>query len=106
MISEALKLFVARGIFTVGLADSITRRISNEVRVNYGNDRVGSQFRLDNLGGAVPDTAQGTGCCGKAARFASLGITEQFPLSHSRNKVSVTFQMGPQRKLRLHSEMA
>ena len=40
--------------FTVGLTASITPRISNELRTNYSNDRVGSQFRLDNLGGAVP----------------------------------------------------
>ena len=42
--------------FTVGLTQLITPTISNEVRANYSNDRVGSQFRLDNFGGAVPLT--------------------------------------------------
>jgi transposase InsO family protein len=46
--------------------------------------------------------------CGKIARSASLGIAKRFPLSHSRNnnKVSVTFQMARQERLRLHSKMA
>jgi hypothetical protein len=42
--------------FTVGLNQIITTAISNEVRANYSNDRVGSQFQLDNFGGAVPLT--------------------------------------------------
>jgi hypothetical protein len=58
--------------------------------------------------GRVADTAQrpeGANGCGKAARSASLGIPSRFPLSHSRNnnKVSVTFQMARQGRLRLHS---
>jgi hypothetical protein len=40
--------------FTVGLTESITPHISNEVRANYSNDRVSSRFRLDSFGGAVP----------------------------------------------------
>ena len=40
--------------FTVGLNESITPHISNEVRANYSNDRVGSRFTLDSYGGAVP----------------------------------------------------
>jgi hypothetical protein len=40
--------------FTVGLNGLITPRISNEVRVNYSNDRVVTKYFLDNFGGAVP----------------------------------------------------
>jgi hypothetical protein len=40
--------------FTVGLAEIVTPKISNEVRANYSNDRVGTKFALDHFGGAVP----------------------------------------------------
>jgi hypothetical protein len=40
--------------FTLGLAEQIQPQISNEVRANYSNDRVGTVFHLDNFGGAVP----------------------------------------------------
>ncbi|MBV8553908.1 MAG: TonB-dependent receptor [Acidobacteriaceae bacterium] len=40
--------------FTLGLNELITPRISNEIRANYSNDRVGTKFALDNFGGAVP----------------------------------------------------
>src|ERR1700733_4348709 len=39
---------------TVGLTETVSRGISNDVRVNYSNDRVGTKFGLDNFGGAVP----------------------------------------------------
>ncbi|HVI10301.1 MAG TPA: carboxypeptidase regulatory-like domain-containing protein [Candidatus Binatia bacterium] len=39
---------------TVGLTELISPRMSNEVRANYSNDRVGTSFSLDNFGGAVP----------------------------------------------------
>jgi hypothetical protein len=39
---------------TVGLTELITPAISNEVRANYSNDRVGGKNALDNFGGAVP----------------------------------------------------
>ena len=39
---------------TLGLTEIINPRISNEVRANYSNDRVGSSYALDNFGGAVP----------------------------------------------------
>src|SRR5580658_7788639 len=39
---------------TLGLSQMITRRVSNEFRANYSNDRVGSTYALDNFGGAVP----------------------------------------------------
>jgi len=42
--------------FTVGLNQVVATAISNEVRANYSNDRVGNQFKLDNFGGAVPLT--------------------------------------------------
>jgi hypothetical protein len=40
--------------FTLGLNELITSRISNEVRANYSNHRVGTKYSLDNFGGAVP----------------------------------------------------
>jgi hypothetical protein len=40
--------------FTVGLTEVINRGISNDIRANYSNDRVGTKFGLDNFGGAVP----------------------------------------------------
>jgi hypothetical protein len=40
--------------FTVGLTEVINPTISNEVRVNYSNDRVDTKLGLDNFGGAVP----------------------------------------------------
>lgn len=39
---------------TVGSTQLITPQISNEVRANYSNDRVGSRYGLDHFGGAVP----------------------------------------------------
>jgi hypothetical protein len=40
--------------FTLGLTEAITPAISNEVRVNYSNQRVAAKFAVDNFGGAVP----------------------------------------------------
>jgi Carboxypeptidase regulatory-like domain/TonB dependent receptor len=40
--------------FTVGLTQIINQGISNDVRANYSNDRVGTKYTLDNFGGAVP----------------------------------------------------
>jgi Carboxypeptidase regulatory-like domain/TonB dependent receptor-like, beta-barrel len=39
---------------TIGLTELITPEISNEVRANYSNDRIGTTTALDNFGGAVP----------------------------------------------------
>jgi len=39
---------------TTGLTERITPGISNEVRANYSNDRLGSTYSIDNFGGAVP----------------------------------------------------
>jgi Carboxypeptidase regulatory-like domain/TonB dependent receptor len=40
--------------FTLGLSHLITPRISNEVRANYSNDRIGTKYLADSFGGAVP----------------------------------------------------
>jgi len=40
--------------FTVGVTQLIKPAIGNEVRVNYSNDRLGTNFDVDNFGGAVP----------------------------------------------------
>lgn len=39
---------------TLGLTELIEPNISNEVRLNYSNQRVATQFIVDNFGGAVP----------------------------------------------------
>src|SRR5262249_31146130 len=39
---------------TLGLTESITPGISNEVRANYSNDRVTTKYFMDNFGGAAP----------------------------------------------------
>jgi hypothetical protein len=39
---------------TLGLTQLICPRIGNEARANYGNQRVGENFALDNFGGATP----------------------------------------------------
>jgi hypothetical protein len=53
-LSTTESLSTAVHTFTLGLTQSVSPRISNEVRANYSNDRVGSRFGLDNFGGAVP----------------------------------------------------
>lgn len=42
--------------FTLGTAHTITPTISNEIRANYSNDRLGVKYLLDKFGGAVPLT--------------------------------------------------
>ncbi|HKO60747.1 MAG TPA: TonB-dependent receptor, partial [Pyrinomonadaceae bacterium] len=39
---------------TVGLTQLVTPEISNEVRLNYSNHRIGIKFFMDNFGGGVP----------------------------------------------------
>ena len=51
-LTQSLDTSVKTG--TIGLAETITPGIGNEVRVNYGNDRVSSVDKMDNFGGAVP----------------------------------------------------
>src|SRR5215469_15711483 len=40
--------------FSIGLNQIVNRRISNEVRANYSNQRVAASYTMDNFGGAVP----------------------------------------------------
>jgi hypothetical protein len=39
---------------TIGLTQIINPAISNEVRLNYSNHRIGTEFVMDDFGGAVP----------------------------------------------------
>jgi len=39
---------------TIGFTGAVTPQVSNEVRANYSNHRVGTRFVMDNFGGAVP----------------------------------------------------
>jgi hypothetical protein len=54
VLSNTESLSFSVQTFTVGLAETITPGISNDVRANYSNDRVDSEYALDNFGGAVP----------------------------------------------------
>jgi hypothetical protein len=54
VLSNTESLSFSIQTFTVGLTEIINPRISNEVRANYSNDRVGTKLGLDNFGGAVP----------------------------------------------------
>ena len=40
--------------FTLGVNQILTPRITNEIRANYSNDRVGTKYIADKFGGAVP----------------------------------------------------
>jgi hypothetical protein len=40
--------------FTLGMNELVTPRISNEIRANYSNQRLGTKYFLDNFHGAVP----------------------------------------------------
>jgi hypothetical protein len=51
-MTQAVSSSVQTG--TAGLTETITPRIGNEVRANYSNHRVGSNYVVDNFGGAVP----------------------------------------------------
>jgi hypothetical protein len=54
VLSNTESLSFSVQTFTVGLAETITPGISNDLRANYSNDRVNSEYALDNFGGAVP----------------------------------------------------
>jgi outer membrane receptor protein involved in Fe transport len=60
LISTALVLSMTEAFsssvqtLTTGLTQLIKPGISNEVRANYSNHRVGTKYTLDNFGGAVP----------------------------------------------------
>jgi len=51
-MSESVESKVQTG--TLGLNELITPRVSNEIRTNYSNDRVGTKYFLDNFGGHAP----------------------------------------------------
>jgi len=53
-LSSTQSLSTSVQTFTVGLNQTVTTEISNELRANYSNDRVGSKYTLDTFGGAVP----------------------------------------------------
>ena len=59
VLSMTQSLSASVHTFTAGLTQLIQPGISNEVRANYSNDRVGTKFRLDDFGGAepLPDSA-------------------------------------------------
>ena len=54
VLSQTTTLLSSVQTGTVGFTELITPAISNEVRVNYSNDRVGGKNALDHFGGAVP----------------------------------------------------
>jgi len=54
VLSTANSLASAIHTGTVGLTQMIKPEISNEVRANYSNHRVGLKFLMDDFGGAVP----------------------------------------------------
>jgi hypothetical protein len=54
VLSTSELLSSSEQTLTVGLTELITPGISNEVRANYSNDRVGTKLVSDNFGGAAP----------------------------------------------------
>ena len=54
VLSTSEPLSSSEQTLTVGLTELIKPGISNEVRANYSNDRVGTKLVSDNFGGAVP----------------------------------------------------
>jgi hypothetical protein len=54
VLSQTTSEFSSVHTGTLGLTESITPRISNEVRANYSNQSIRLTYRLDTFGGAVP----------------------------------------------------
>lgn len=54
VLSTTSSLSASLHSFTVGVTQAIKPAISNEVRMNYSNHRVGVAFVADNFGGAAP----------------------------------------------------
>jgi hypothetical protein len=54
ILSQTSSLSSSVHTFTTGFTQLINPMISNEVRANYSNHRVGTRFFLDDFGGAVP----------------------------------------------------
>jgi len=53
-LSVTGKTSVSIETFTIGLTARVNARITNELRANYSNDRVGGKFKMDDFGGAAP----------------------------------------------------
>jgi hypothetical protein len=54
VLSETEPISSSVQTLTLGLTELIKPEISNEVRANYSNQRVGERYAMDNFGGAVP----------------------------------------------------
>ena len=54
VLSTTQSLLSSVHTLTIGLTELIKPGITNEVRANYSNHRVSSEFALDHFGGAVP----------------------------------------------------
>jgi hypothetical protein len=54
VLSTTTSLLSSVQTVTIGLTEQFTPAISNELRTNYSNDRIGTTMGLDNFGGAVP----------------------------------------------------
>jgi Carboxypeptidase regulatory-like domain len=54
VLSDTVLLSSSVQTFTIGLTEIINQGITNDLRANYSNDRVGTKYGLDNFGGAVP----------------------------------------------------
>ena len=64
--------------FTVGATEIINQAISNDVRANYSNSRVGIRYALDDFGGAGRFPTQ---------FFFPLGFPRRIAASHSLSLV-------------------
>ena len=65
--------------FTVGFTEFINQAISNEVRTNYSNNRVGIRYALDHFGGAdpIPDSVlfpPGFSSANSSYTFTIIGV--------------------------------
>ncbi|MFY9531455.1 MAG: TonB-dependent receptor [Candidatus Acidiferrales bacterium] len=53
VLSNTLSTPLSSQILTIGLAQGVSQRITNELRANYSNVRAGTRYRQDDFGGAV-----------------------------------------------------
>jgi len=54
VLSETEPISSSVQTLTLGLTEFIKSEISNDLRANYSNQRVGERYAMDNFGGAVP----------------------------------------------------
>jgi hypothetical protein len=82
--------------FTVGVTEIVKPGISNEVRANYSNDRVGTKYTMDNFGGAVPlpDSVLFPSGFSSANGLWEFGITGVGALTKGRNNISEQRQVN------------